>query len=39
MVFVILMLAGVAYDGLLATPLWLEIVRLTPLNQTLQRWS
>ena len=26
-VFVILMLAGVAYDGLLATPLWLEIVR------------
>jgi hypothetical protein len=35
MVFVILMLAGVAYDGLLATPLWLEIVRLTPLNQTL----
>jgi hypothetical protein len=35
MVFVILMLAGVAYDGLLATPLWLEVVRLTPLNQTL----
>ena len=33
-VFVILMLAGVAYDGLLATPLWLEIVRLTPLTQT-----
>jgi hypothetical protein len=33
--FVILMLAGVAYDGLLATPLWLEIVRLTPLTQTL----
>jgi hypothetical protein len=35
MIFVILMLAGVAYDGLLATPLWLEIVRLTPLTQTL----
>ncbi len=35
MVFVILVLAGVAYDGLLATPLWLEIVRLTPLTQTL----
>lgn len=33
-VFVILMLAGVAYDGLLATPLWLEIVRLTPVAQT-----
>jgi hypothetical protein len=33
-VFVILMLAGVAYDGLLATPLWLEIVRLTPVTQT-----
>jgi hypothetical protein len=33
--FVILMLAGVAYDGLLATPLWLEIVRLTPLTQML----
>jgi hypothetical protein len=28
--FVILMLAGVAYDSLLATPLWPEIVRLTP---------
>ena len=35
MSFVILMLAGVAYDGLLATPVWLEIVRLTPLTQTL----
>src|SRR5215210_623133 len=33
-VFVILMLAGVAYDGLLATPLWPEIVRLTPVTQT-----
>jgi hypothetical protein len=33
-VFVILMLAGVAYDGLLATPLWLEILRLTPVTQT-----
>ena len=33
--FVVLMLAGVAYDGLLATPLWLEIVRLTPVTQTL----
>ena len=33
--FVILMRAGVAYDGLLATPLWLEIVRLTPVTQTL----
>ncbi len=30
MSFVVLMLAGVAYDGLLATPVWLEIVRLTP---------
>jgi len=28
------MLAGVAYDGLLATPLWLEVVRLTPVTQT-----
>ncbi len=35
MSFVLLMLAGVAYDGLLATPVWLEIVRLTPLTQTL----
>jgi hypothetical protein len=33
-VFVILILAGVAYDGLLATPLWLEILRLTPVTQT-----
>jgi hypothetical protein len=32
--FVVLMLAGVAYDGLLATPLWLQIVRLTPVTQT-----
>ena len=35
MIFVVLMLAGVAYDGLLATPLWLEIGRLTSLTQTL----
>jgi hypothetical protein len=35
MVFVILMLPGVAYDGLLATPLRLEIVRLAPVTQTL----
>jgi hypothetical protein len=28
------MLAGIAYDGLLATPLWLQIVRLTPVTQT-----
>jgi hypothetical protein len=34
-VFVILMLAGVAYDGLLATPLWLEVVRLTSMTQTM----
>lgn len=33
-VFVVLMLAGVAYDGLLAPPLWLQIVRLTPVTQT-----
>ena len=33
--FVVLVLAGVTFDGLLETPLWLEIVRLTPLNQTL----
>ena len=33
--FVILMLAGVAYNGLLATALWLELVRLTPVTQTL----
>ena len=32
--FVVLVLAGVAYDGLLATPLWLQIVRLTPVTQT-----
>jgi hypothetical protein len=29
------MLASVAYDGLMATPLWLELVRLTPVNQML----
>jgi hypothetical protein len=34
MVFVVLVLAGVTYDGLLATPLWLELVRLTPVSQT-----
>jgi hypothetical protein len=34
-VFVILVLAGVAYDGLLATPLWLEVVRLTSMTQTM----
>ena len=34
MVFVVLVLAGVTYDGLLATPLWLELVRLTPISQT-----
>jgi len=34
-VFVIVVLAGVTFDGLLETPLWLEIVRLTPVTQTL----
>ena len=33
--FVVLVLAGVTYDGLLETPLWVEVVRLTPVNQTL----
>ena len=33
--FVILVLAGVTFDGLLETPLWLEIIRLTPVTQTL----
>jgi polyferredoxin len=33
--FVIVVLAGVTFDGLLQTPLWLEIVRLTPVTQTL----
>jgi hypothetical protein len=33
--FVIAVLAGVTFDGLLETPLWLEIVRLTPVTQTL----
>jgi hypothetical protein len=33
--FVIVVLAGVTFDGLLETPLWLEIVRLTPATQTL----
>jgi len=32
--FVVLVLAGVTYDGLLETPLWVEVVRLTPVNQT-----
>jgi len=32
--FVIVVLAGVTFDGLLETPLWLEIVRLTPVDQT-----
>ena len=35
MAFVILMLAGVAFDGLLDTPLWLEVLRLTPVTPTL----
>lgn len=33
-VFVVLVLAGVTYDGLLETPFWVEVVRLTPFNQT-----
>jgi hypothetical protein len=33
--FVTVVLAGVTFDGLLETPLWLEIVRLTPVTQTL----
>ena len=33
--FVIVVLAGVTFDGLLETPLWLEIVRLTLVTQTL----
>ena len=33
--FVIVVLGGVTFDGLLETPLWLEIVRLTPVTQTL----
>jgi polyferredoxin len=33
--FVILVLAGVTFDGLLETLLWLEIVRVTPVTQTL----
>ena len=32
--FVVLVLAGVAYDGLHETPRWLELVRITPLTQT-----
>jgi hypothetical protein len=36
--FVILMLAGVAYDGLLATLLWLKIVGLTPVTLVLGRF-
>ncbi len=35
MAFVVLVLAGVTYDGLLATPLWVELVRITPVTQTL----
>jgi hypothetical protein len=31
---VIVVLAGVTFDGLLQTPLWLEIVRVTPVTQT-----
>ena len=33
--FVIFVLAGVAYDGLQETPLWSDLVRLSPVNQTL----
>jgi hypothetical protein len=33
--FVILVLAGVTFDGLLETPFWLEIVRVSPVTQTL----
>jgi hypothetical protein len=33
--FVIVVLAGVTFDGLLETSLWLDIVRLTPVTQTL----
>jgi hypothetical protein len=33
--FVIVVLASVTFDGLLETPLWLDIVRLTPVTQTL----
>ncbi len=33
--FVIVVLSGVTFDGLLETPLWLEIVRLSPVTQTL----
>lgn len=33
--FVVLVLAGVAYDGLLDTPLWLELMRLTPVTPLL----
>ena len=33
--FVVVVLAGVTFDGLLETPLWLEIVRVTPVTQTL----
>jgi hypothetical protein len=32
--FVIVVLAVVTFDGLLQTPLWLEIVRVTPVTQT-----
>lgn len=32
--FVVLVLAGVTYDGLLETPLWVEVVRTTPVTQT-----
>ncbi|QIN84087.1 hypothetical protein GBA63_16625 [Rubrobacter tropicus] len=32
--FVVLVLAGVTYDGLLETPIWVEVVRTTPLTQT-----
>ena len=32
--FVVLVLSGVTYDGLLETPLWAEVVRATPVTQT-----
>ena len=32
--FVVLVLAGVTYDGLLETPFWVEVVRTTPITQT-----
>jgi polyferredoxin len=35
--FVIVVLAGVTFDGLLQTPLWLEIVRVTPRHPDIRR--